>query len=34
MMRTPDGHGRVAMTEFRNPELVEAEPPCGTPVAP
>jgi hypothetical protein len=26
MMRTPDGHGRVELTKFRNPELVEAEP--------
>ncbi len=26
MMRTPDGHGRVELTRFRNPELVEAEP--------
>ena len=22
MMRTPDGHGRVELTKFRNPELV------------
>jgi catechol 2,3-dioxygenase-like lactoylglutathione lyase family enzyme len=26
MMRTPDGHGRVELTKFRNPDLVEAEP--------
>ena len=26
MMRTPDGHGRVELTKFRNPELVRAEP--------
>jgi catechol 2,3-dioxygenase-like lactoylglutathione lyase family enzyme len=26
MMRTPDGHGRVELTKFRNPELVGAEP--------
>ena len=26
MMRTPDGHGRVELTKFRNPALVEAEP--------
>src|SRR5881398_1923295 len=26
MMRTPDGHGRVELTEFRNPELIGAEP--------
>ena len=26
MMRTPDGHGRVELTKFRNPELVDFEP--------
>lgn len=26
MMRTPDGHGRLELTRFRNPELVEIEP--------
>src|SRR5262245_16974374 len=26
MMRTPDGHGRVELTRFRNPALVEVEP--------
>ncbi|HEU4888078.1 MAG TPA: VOC family protein [Thermoanaerobaculia bacterium] len=26
MMRTPDGHGRVELTKFRNPELVRVEP--------
>ncbi len=26
MMRTPDGHGRLKMTKFRNPKLVEIEP--------
>lgn len=26
MMRTPDGHGRVELTRYRNPELVAAEP--------
>ena len=26
MMRTPDGHGRVELTKFRNPDLVRAEP--------
>jgi predicted enzyme related to lactoylglutathione lyase len=26
MMRTPDGHGRVELTKFRNPQLVGAEP--------
>ena len=25
MMRTPDGHGRVELTKFRNPQLVGAE---------
>ena len=27
MMRTPDGHGRLELTKFRNPKLVEIEPP-------
>jgi catechol 2,3-dioxygenase-like lactoylglutathione lyase family enzyme len=26
IMGTPDGHGRVELTKFRNPELVAAEP--------
>ncbi len=26
MMVTPDGHGRVELTRFRNPELVRSEP--------
>jgi catechol 2,3-dioxygenase-like lactoylglutathione lyase family enzyme len=26
MMRTPDGHGRLELTKFRNPRLVEIEP--------
>ncbi len=26
MMLTPDGHGRLELTKFRNPELVEIEP--------
>jgi catechol 2,3-dioxygenase-like lactoylglutathione lyase family enzyme len=26
MMRTPDGHGRLELTRFRNPKLVEVEP--------
>jgi catechol 2,3-dioxygenase-like lactoylglutathione lyase family enzyme len=26
MMRTPDGHGRLELTKFRNPQLVEIEP--------
>jgi len=25
MMRTPDGHGRLELTKFRNPALVECE---------
>src|ERR687894_727140 len=34
MMRTPDGHGRLELTKFRNPKLVEIEPavaPSNTP---
>jgi len=31
MMRTPDGHGRVELTKFRNPELVRAEPAISPP---
>ena len=31
MMRTPDGHGRVELTKFRNPELVGVEPPIAPP---
>ena len=27
MMRTPDGHGRLELTKFRNPKLVEIAPP-------
>ncbi|HEX2644229.1 MAG TPA: VOC family protein, partial [Thermoanaerobaculia bacterium] len=26
MMRTPDGHGRLELTKFHNPKLVEIEP--------
>ena len=26
LMRTPDGHGKVELTKFRNPELVKVEP--------
>jgi catechol 2,3-dioxygenase-like lactoylglutathione lyase family enzyme len=26
MMRTPDGHGRLELTKFRTPHLVESEP--------
>ena len=31
MMRTPDGHGRVELTKFRNPELVRPEPAIAPP---
>ena len=31
MMRTPDGHGRVELTKFRNPELVAVEPAIAPP---
>src|ERR687885_1794368 len=31
MMRTPDGHGRLELTKFRNPELVETEPAIAPP---
>lgn len=31
MMRTPDGHGRVELTKYRNPELVEIEPAIAPP---
>ena len=31
MMRTPDGHGRVELTKFRNPEPVGAEPESAPP---
>jgi catechol 2,3-dioxygenase-like lactoylglutathione lyase family enzyme len=34
MMRTPDGHGRLELTKFRNPELVEIEPGNAPPNAP
>ena len=34
MMRTPDGHGRVELTKYRNPELVEAEPAMAPPNTP
>ena len=33
MMRTPDGHGRLELTKFRNPKLVEIEPPIAPPNA-
>ena len=31
MMRTPDGHSQVELTEFRNPALVEVEPAIAPP---
>jgi len=31
MMRTPDGHGKLELTKFRNPELVEIEPAVAPP---
>ena len=31
MMRTPDGHGKLELTKFRNPELVEIEPAIAPP---
>jgi catechol 2,3-dioxygenase-like lactoylglutathione lyase family enzyme len=33
MMRTPDGHGRLELTKFRHPELVELEPAIAPPNA-
>jgi catechol 2,3-dioxygenase-like lactoylglutathione lyase family enzyme len=34
MMRTPDGHGRLELTKFRNPRLVEIEPAIAPPNTP
>jgi catechol 2,3-dioxygenase-like lactoylglutathione lyase family enzyme len=31
MMRSPDGHGRLELTKFRNPKLVEIEPAMAPP---
>src|SRR6478735_609738 len=31
MMRTPDGHGRLELTKFRNPKLVALEPAIAPP---
>jgi len=31
MMRTPDGHGRLELTKFRSPKLVEIEPAVAPP---
>jgi catechol 2,3-dioxygenase-like lactoylglutathione lyase family enzyme len=33
MMRTPDGHGRLELTRFHHPELVELEPAIAPPNA-
>jgi catechol 2,3-dioxygenase-like lactoylglutathione lyase family enzyme len=33
MMRTPDGHGRLELTKFRNPKLVDLEPAVAPPNA-
>jgi catechol 2,3-dioxygenase-like lactoylglutathione lyase family enzyme len=33
MMRTPDGHGRLELTKFRHPKLVELEPAIAPPNA-
>ena len=33
MMRTPDGHGKLELTKFRNPNLVEIEPAIAPPNA-
>ena len=34
MMRTPDGHGRLELTKFRNPKLVKIEPAIAPPNTP
>lgn len=33
MMQTPDGHGKLELTKFRNPELVKIEPAVAPPNA-
>ncbi len=33
MMRTPDGHGKLELTRFRNPRLVDLEPAIAPPNA-
>ena len=33
MMRTPDGHGRLELTKFRNPALIELQPAIAPPNA-
>lgn len=34
MMRTPDGHGRLELTKFRHPDVVEVQPAIAPPNAP
>ena len=34
MMRTPDGYGRLELTKFRNPKLVQIEPAIAPPNTP
>ena len=34
MMKTPDGHGRLELTKFRNPKLVEIQPAIAPPNTP
>jgi catechol 2,3-dioxygenase-like lactoylglutathione lyase family enzyme len=34
MMQTPDGHGRLELTKFRNPKLIDIEPAIAPPNAP
>jgi catechol 2,3-dioxygenase-like lactoylglutathione lyase family enzyme len=34
MMQTPDGHGRLELTKFRNPKLIDIEPTIAPPNAP
>jgi len=33
MMRTPDGHGKLELTKFRNPRMIEVEPAVAPPNA-
>jgi len=33
MLRTPDGHGRLELTKFRHPDLIEIEPAIAPPNA-
>jgi catechol 2,3-dioxygenase-like lactoylglutathione lyase family enzyme len=34
LMRTPDGHGRLELTEFKNPKLIPVQPAMAPPNAP